>query len=434
MRKSAPIVCLAMMLSVVGGALWAAAPAPAGGQAAPAAATAETSTVPSVPIVMGRTDYFVGADISWIQQREDQGQKYSDNGVTKDILTILKDHGFNYIRLRVFNDPTKPNKGNATAYSPQGYCDLPHTIAMAKRVKAAGMKLLIDFHYSDSWADPGKQYAPAAWVSLTNEELAKTLHDWTKDSVTKLKDAGAMPDMVQVGNEITPGMMTDKGGTTRDWPQLAKYLKAGLTAVKEVDPKIMTMLHIDRGGDNPGARRWVDGALGQGVEFDVLGLSCYSKWHGPPSGWKANFEDLSKRYPKIGFVMAEVDNQATEANDIMMGLPDRRGLGTFIWEPEANNANQALFVQGGGGGGRGARGAGAVAAAGGGLAPAAPAVTAPATTAPATMAAGNPAGGSVATPAPARGGRGGGGVVAVDPTKMVAYDKVLEKYGLKKLP
>jgi len=324
-----------------------------------AAAAVAVSTPPAAPaaaapaLVMSNTSaaeakadepfYYVGADISWIQQREASGTRYSENGVRKDIVAILKEHGFNTIRLRVFNDPTKANGGNARAYSAQGYCDLPHTIVMANRVKAAGMHLLIDFHFSDGWADPGKQFAPAAWAKMTPDQALGALHDWTKDAVTQLKNAGAEPDMVQVGNEITPGMMTDLGGTTRNWPVLGSFLKAGISAVREVDPKIQVMLHIDRGGDNRGARAWVDGALAQGVEFDVLGLSCYSKWQGTPAGWKANFEDLAARYPKLKFVMAEVDAQAVEANDIMKGLPHGQGLGTFIWEPESSNANQQLF-------------------------------------------------------------------------------------------
>lgn len=287
-------------------------------------------------------EYIVGADISWVQQREAGGMKYSDNGVQKDILEILKDHGFNYIRLRVFVDPTKATPKDRP-YSPQGFCDLPHTIQMAKRVKAAGMHLLIDFHYSDAWADPGKQYTPSSWAELSFEDLVKKTHDWTKDAVEQLAAAGAKPDMVQVGNEITPGMMTDKGGSTKDWEKLSQLLKAGLSAVKEVDPQIQTMLHIDKGGNNAACRAWVDGALSHGVAFDVLGLSCYQRWQGPPAGWKANFEDLAARYPKLKFVMAEVDAQAVEANHIMWALPEGRGMGTFIWEPTANNAGQALF-------------------------------------------------------------------------------------------
>jgi len=299
--------------------------------------SAATATAPAAEAL-----YIVGADISWVQQREAAGTRYSEAGVPKDILAILKGHGFNYIRLRVFNDPTKATPKDRP-YSAAGYCDLPHTIAMGKRVKAAGMRLLIDFHYSDAWADPSKQYTPSAWAALSFEDLVKKTHDWTKDAVSQLKDAGAAPDMVQVGNEITPGIMTDHGGSTGNWGQLGQLLKAGLSAVKEVDPKIQTMLHIDRGGDNAGTRRWVDEALRQGVAFNVLGLSCYAKWQGPPATWKANFADLAGRYPKLKFVIAEVDAQAVEANDIMKGLPDGRGLGTFIWEPEASNADQQLF-------------------------------------------------------------------------------------------
>ncbi len=146
---------------------------------------------------------------------EDRGEQFTDGGVPKDILQILKDHGFNFIRLRVFVDPTQSTV-NYRAYSPQGYCDLPHTIVMAKRAKAAGMGLLIDFHYSDSWADPGKQFTPVSWSNLSFPDLVKKTHDWTRDAIRQLKDAGAEPDMVQVGNEIGPGMMVDRGGSTHE--------------------------------------------------------------------------------------------------------------------------------------------------------------------------------------------------------------------------
>jgi arabinogalactan endo-1,4-beta-galactosidase len=287
--------------------------------------------------------YVVGADISSVQQAEDRGARFTDGGVQKDILQILKDHGFNYIRLRVFVDPTKSTP-RYRAYSPEGYCDLAHTILMAKRVKQAGMGLLIDFHYSDSWADPGKQFTPAAWVELPFPELVKTMHDWTHDAAQKLKDAGAEPDMVQVGNEITPGMMVDRGGSTKNWDQFSQLLKAGIAGVEEVDPQIIIMLHLDRGGDNKTTRRWVDNALAHGVRFDVLGESCYTQFQGPASGWKANLDDLAARYPNLHFVIAEVADQVRPANDIMHDLPDHKGLGTFIWEPTRNGNGQGLFT------------------------------------------------------------------------------------------
>jgi arabinogalactan endo-1,4-beta-galactosidase len=284
----------------------------------------------------------IGADISSVQAAESRGVHYSDNGERKDILAILKDHGFNYIRLRVFNDPTKPTPRDRP-YSPDGFCDLPHTIEMAKRVKAMGMGLLIDFHYSDSWADPGKQFTPSAWADLPFDDLVTRMHDWTKDAISRMRDAGVQPDMVQIGNEITPGMMTDRGGSSRNWDQLGRLLKAGIAAVREVNPKILVMLHIDKGGDNQATRRWVDAALAQGVSFDILGESCYTRWQGAPAGWRANFDDLAMRYPKLSFVIAEVGSEAAEAVDIMGGLPDGRGLGTFIWEPTSNLNGQALF-------------------------------------------------------------------------------------------
>jgi len=291
--------------------------------------------------------YIVGADISWVQAEEDGGEVFTDAGVAKDIFQILKDHGFNYIRLRVFVDPTKDGP-NHRPYSPQGYCDLPHTIKMASRAKKAGMGLLIDFHYSDFWADPGKQYTPSSWAGLSFPDLVTRLHDWTRDSVEQMKDAGAEPDMVQVGNEITPGMMTDHqpdgGGSTRNWDQLARLLKAGISGVEEVDPKIIIMLHLAQGGDNRGTRHWVDSALSRGVRFDVLGESCYVEFQGQPPQWKANFDDLAKRYPNLHFVCAEIADEVRSSNDIMRSLPNGQGLGTFIWEPTQNGNRQGLFT------------------------------------------------------------------------------------------
>ncbi len=309
----------------------------------------------NVPVSLS---YIVGADISAVPAQEARGIKFSDNGVTNDVLQILKNHGFNYIRLRVFVQPTNPG-----GYSMQGFCDLPHTIAMAKRVKAAGMGLLIDFHYSDTWADPGKQTKPLAWRQLPLDQLIQTMHDYTKDAVAQLKAAGAEPDMVQVGNEITPGMLLNalparRGGasqqvsdqpegSTHDWDILASLLKAGISGVKDVDPRILIVMHIDRGGDNITTRRWVDNALSHGVAFDILGESCYTHWQGPPAGWKANFDDLVTRYPKLSFLVAEVAYETTEANEVMHSLPDHRGLGTFIWEPTQNGNQQGLFDRSG---------------------------------------------------------------------------------------
>jgi arabinogalactan endo-1,4-beta-galactosidase len=306
----------------------------------------QPASVATRPAGAPLTPYIFGADISSVQAAEARGiTTYSDNGVQKDVLHVLKDHGFNYVRLRVFNDPTARSPQGAP-YSTVGFCDLPHTIAMARRVKALDMGLLIDFHYSDSWADPGKQYTPVAWANLPFDQLVTTMHDWTADAIRQFKAAGAEPDIVQIGNEITPGLMIDHGGSARDWVQLGRLLKAGIGAVKSVDPNILCMLHIDRGGSNPATRNWVDNALAQGVAFDILGESCYPNpnWQGPPDGWRANFNSLVKQYPQLYFVIAETSYETAQANDIMHSLPNHRGLGTFIWEPTQNGNGQSLFT------------------------------------------------------------------------------------------
>jgi arabinogalactan endo-1,4-beta-galactosidase len=301
-----------------------------------------------------RPGYIVGADISSVPAAEARGMKYSDNGAQKDILQILKDHGFNYIRLRLFVEPKNPG-----GYSPQGWCDLPHTVPMAQRVKKAGMGLLLDFHYSDTWADPGKQTKPLAWRQLPPDALVQTLRDYTRDAIAQLKAAGGEPDMVQIGNEITPGMLlntlpggrgggaqrvsTQPEGSATNWDILSALLKAGISGVKDVDPRILIVLHIDKGGDNAASRSWVDAALAHGVSFDILGESCYTRYQGPPSSWKANFDDLAARYPKLSFLVAEVAYETTESNEIMHNLPDHRGLGTFIWEPTQRGNQQQLF-------------------------------------------------------------------------------------------
>src|SRR6185503_836575 len=156
--------------------------------------------------------------------------KFSDNGVEKDAILILKDHGFNYVRLRIFNNPARDS-----GYSPgKGFCDLQHTLQMAKRVKAAGMKLLLDFHYSDYWADPGKQYKPAAWNKLSFEDLKRALYDYTKNVVQELKAQGTSPDMVQVGNEINHGMVWPEGNVNH-LDSLAQLYSAGVAGVKAAD-------------------------------------------------------------------------------------------------------------------------------------------------------------------------------------------------------
>jgi arabinogalactan endo-1,4-beta-galactosidase len=307
--------------------------------------------------------FLLGADITFTQQDQATGATFSENGAPKPILQLLKDHGFNYIRLRTFVDPTQPapnpQGGTFPPYSSQGFGDLAHTVAFGQQIKAAGMGFLLDLHYSDTWADPGKQIRPSSWVNDNLAAAIAHLHDYTLADIQTLVAAAARPDMVQIGNEITPGMLLTPGpalgpSSTAGWPQLAQLLNAGIHAVHEVDPTIKIMLHLDRGGDISSSIAFIDNAIANGVAFDVFGESCYLAWQGAPSGWQTTFNGLVTRYPNLKFVMAEynadpADPTGTElrqANDIVFNLPNHQGVGTFFWEPtrNINGANRGMFT------------------------------------------------------------------------------------------
>lgn len=281
------------------------------------------------------TTKMLGADISFLPQLEDRGMKFTDNGVEKDAIQILKDHEFNYVRLRIFNDPARDS-----GYSPKkGFCDLAHTLQMAKRVKAAGMKLLLDFHYSDYWADPGKQYKPAAWRNLSFKDLKKALYDYTKDVMQQLKAQGTTPDMVQVGNEINHGIVWPEGSVA-SLDSLAQLLNAGTAAVKAVDPSVIMMLHVALGGQNDESVFFIDNMIARGVHFDVIGESYYPKWHATLDDLRDNLNDLVRRYNK-DVIVVEYSARKNEVNKIAFELPAGKGKGTCIWEPL--NTWEAVF-------------------------------------------------------------------------------------------
>ncbi len=269
----------------------------------------------------------LGADISFLPELEASGTKFSDNGIQKDAIEILKDHGFNYIRLRIFNEPA-----NDSGYSPKkGFCDLLHTLAMAKRVKQAGMKLLLDFQYSDYWADPGKQYKPESWKGLTFEDLKMSLFNYTKKVIQALKDQGTTPDMVQIGNEINHGMVWPDGNI--DNPNgLAQLICAGTAAVKSVDPKVVMMLHVALGGQNNESINFIDKMLARGVWFDVIGESYYPKWHGTVDDLSNNVNSLAAKYNK-DIIVVEYSQLKDAVNKTAFNIAANRGKGTCIWEP-----------------------------------------------------------------------------------------------------
>jgi beta-galactosidase len=231
------------------------------------------------------------------------------------------------VRLRIFNDPA-----NDSGYSPgKGFCDLANTKKMAKRVKDAGMKLLLDFHYSDTWADPGKQFKPATWKTLSFETLKDSVYWFTRRVVQELKDQGTTPDMIQIGNEINHGIIWPEGNVG-NLDSLAQLLNAGTKAAKSVDPKIIMMLHVALGGQNNESVFFIDNMIARGVPFDVIGESYYPKWHGTLDDLRDNLTDLVRRYDK-DVIVVEYSHKKEEVNKIAFELPGGKGKGTCIWEP-----------------------------------------------------------------------------------------------------
>ena len=277
--------------------------------------------------ISAKKERILGADISFLPELENRGMKFYEKGSEKDAIQILKDHGFNYIRLRIFNNP-----GEDSGYSPRKkFCDLEHTQKMALRIKAAKMKFLLDFHYSDYWADPGKQYKPAAWKNLGFVQLQRAIYDFSKNVILALKAQGTPPDMVQIGNEINHGMLWPDGNFEHT-DTLAAFLKAGIAGVKDAGPDIKIMLHIACGGQNKESRDFIDKMLARHVDFDLIGESYYPRWHGTLGQLDSNLTDLAGRY-KQDIIVVEYSAHKKEVNDIVFNLPGNKGLGTFIWEP-----------------------------------------------------------------------------------------------------
>lgn len=290
--------------------------------------------------------YAVGADVSFLRQAEQNGAVFKDNGKPEPGLQILKDHGYNWIRLRIFNQPTElPN-------------DLPYTIAEAQAAKKLGFKFLLDFHYSDTWADPGKQFIPKAWEGETHQQLVQSVFEYTRDTIAAFRDAGVLPNMVQIGNEITHGMLWPDGKLPENWDNFAQLVYAGVNGVDAgrgngIRPKIM--IHIDRGGDMRGTKVFFDKLNSYDVPYDVIGQSYYPWWHGSLNDLRNNLQFMAAEYHKDIIVVETAYNWKPgnylnrpapfpespdgqrefldELDRVVMETPDGLGKGVFWWEP-----------------------------------------------------------------------------------------------------
>ncbi len=282
------------------------------------------------------SDGFVkGADVGWLQQMESQGIKfYDDAGVQKDCLVILKEHGINAIRLRTWVNPSG------------GWCNKDNTIVMAKRIKDMGFKFMLDFHYADSWADPGKQPKPAAWASLSFTDLCQRVYDYTYDVMNGLKAVGIYPEWVQVGNETNDGMLWEDGRASKSMSNFTQLVNRGYDAVKAVSPSSLVIVHISNGYDNS-LFRWIfDGLKTNGGKYDIIGMSLYptsSDWSTLNSQCLTNMNDMKSRYGKPSMIV-EIGMEYNAASacrsfitDIIAKVKQAGNNGVFYWEPQCYN-------------------------------------------------------------------------------------------------
>ncbi len=245
----------------------------------------------------------LGADVSSLQRAEDLGAKYYyANGKAGDPLQILKDNGVNYIRLRIWVNPK------------DGYNNETKVLAFAKSVKAKGLKLMVDFHYSDTWTDQGHQSKPAAWANHNISQLQTDVYNYTYGVCTALKKQGTTPDSVQIGNEINTGMLWPQGEVTNNnFTNLALLLKSGYNATKACNSGTQVIIHTADANSDANARWFYDGIKAQGVKWDIIGLSYYCYWHGPMSNMSNVVSDLRSRYGK-SVIIAETSYPFTAAN------------------------------------------------------------------------------------------------------------------------
>ncbi len=299
----------------------------------PGDVTLMTPTAEQLPPTTKPIGRMIGADISFLPQIENGAGRFAgagkffEDGKEVDAIALLQRHGFNYIRLRIFVNPA-----NEKGYSPGvGFCGLDSTLSMARRVKHAGLGLLLDFHYSDYWADPQQQNKPLAWADLDYETLKDSLRSYTTAVLSAMQRQGTLPDMVQIGNEVNHGILWPDGHIGK-LDQLAGLLQAGVEGAEAVDPAMPVMMHIALGGQNAEARFWLDNMIARGVKFDIIGLSYYPRWHGTLEDLYGNLHDLIDRYRKPVNVV-EYSDVKREVNDIVFDLPNDLGKGTAIWEP-----------------------------------------------------------------------------------------------------
>ena len=294
---------------------------------------------------LARADTFAkGGDVGWLQQMEASGFIFRDaNGKPADCLKILKDHGMDTLRLRVWVNPSQDPRS--------GHCSRDEVAVMAERAHKAGFRIMIDFHCSDTWADPSHQAKPAAWAAHDFDQLKNDVFNHTTDVLKAIKARGVTPEWVQVGNEIANGMLWPDGHFPKNAKNLAELINEGHRAVKAINPRIKVIVHLDGGHDNARFRWFFDQMEKHGTKYDIIGLSYYPWWQKDKKDFRQSIDDLGKnltdmasRYqrPVMVVEVGGEDSQPAETRAMLeavirkvRAVPEHKGLGVIYWEPQA---------------------------------------------------------------------------------------------------
>lgn len=287
------------------------------------------------PPVYDMTGFAKGADVSWLTQMEKEGCKfYNAKGSETECMTLLRDLGMNSIRLRVWVNPV------------DGWCNKNDVLIKAWRANNLGMRIMIDFHYSDTWADPGKQIKPVSWTNLSFSDLKTAVATHTNDVLSALKTDGITPEWVQIGNETSDGMLWEDGRASASMKNYADLTNAGYDAVKAVFPNTKVIVHLPDGNKNSLYRWMFDGLKNNGGKWDVIGMSLYpdaTNWQTMNAQYLANINDMISRYGSDVMICETGMNwdQAETCKDFLTDLiakakavPNNKCLGVFYWEPE----------------------------------------------------------------------------------------------------
>jgi len=331
-----------------------------------------TAIFPSSAAFAEQSGLANGIDVSWLAQYEAAGGVFRNKaGKTIDAFRFLKENGIKLVRLRLFVDAMDRNGS------------LADTLNLAQRAAKAGIQVALDFHFSDTWADPAHQTMPAGWQGRSLSELLYTLPAYVTSIAKKLKSRNVSPAFVQVGNEIANGMLWPigriSGDSANEWWQLSSLFNAASDAVRQSFPKAKVVLHLELGGDSQKLDWWLKNAKRFDFDFDVVGLSYYPQWHGDLSRLRSSLRVAAVVHRKLVLVAetAYPWRQLQRSSDVLgsaaailpgfpatksgqsnyiravtaavKSLPSKRGIGVWWWEGLANDVlvgSQVVWSEG----------------------------------------------------------------------------------------